>query len=168
MDAYSHIYNQYLVMFEKNDLKYTKYFFQKCNRIIDDDLNKFKDCSNKCMEFQNKKKELVQNYLEQIFQQLKKAKLVRAIRGPGGGYVLDLHKKDISIISIIDAVEENTKMTRCSVDQQCLKNGTKCQTHDLWQGLSNRIRTYLAAVSIADVLEHRLPVDESLSLAKVV
>lgn len=92
------------------------------------------------------------NYLEQIFLKLKKADIVRAIKGPGGGYFLNIPSESLNIIEIIDAVEENTKMTRCSVDKACRKNGAKCMTHDLWKGLGNQIRSYFSSISVADVM----------------
>ena len=92
------------------------------------------------------------NYLEQIFLKLKKANLVRSVKGPGGGYHLNLSSKEISIENIVDAVEENLKMTRCSKDKNCRKNGVNCKTHDLWKGLGRHIREYFANISIDDVI----------------
>jgi Rrf2 family iron-sulfur cluster assembly transcriptional regulator len=97
-----------------------------------------------------------QNYLEQIFLKLRKADLVKAVKGPGGGYLLNLSKEDITIINIIDAVEENTKMTRCSTNKECIKDGVKCKTHNLWKGLGNQIRSYLSSISVADVMNNKL------------
>ena len=98
------------------------------------------------------------NYLEQIFLKLKKADLVKSVKGPGGGYQLNITSDQITIENIIDAVDENLKMTRCSRDKNCRKNGINCQTHDLWKGLSKRIRSYFASISIADVMNGELKV----------
>lgn len=92
------------------------------------------------------------SYLEQIFLKLKNANIVKSIKGPGGGYLLGSETKDISVISIVDAVDENTKMTRCGNGRYCTKSGDKCKTHDLWKGLGMHIRSYLSSVSIADIL----------------
>lgn len=94
------------------------------------------------------------SYLEQIFSKLKKADLVGAVKGPGGGYLLKNSSKKISIADIIDAVDENLKMTRCSTDISCRKGGIQCNTHHLWKGLSEQIRNYFAGISIADVIEN--------------
>lgn len=96
------------------------------------------------------------NYLEQIFLKLKKANIVKSVKGPGGGYCLNNTSELINIIEIIDAVEENTKMTRCSVDKTCRKNGVKCMTHDLWKGLGNQIRHYFSSISVADVMSGKI------------
>ena len=105
------------------------------------------------------------NYLEQIFLKLKKNKIVDSIRGPGGGYCLSRHPKDINIFEIIDAVNESIKMTRCDNNSPfgCRKNQLRCLTHDLWAGLSNNIKDYLSGVSIEDICKRnrkKLPCGE--------
>ena len=92
------------------------------------------------------------NYLEQIFLKLKRSDIVQAVKGPGGGYFLTKDSANLNIIDIIDAVEENTKMTRCSTDKNCRQNGVKCVTHDLWKGLGQQIRCYFTQISVADVI----------------
>jgi Rrf2 family transcriptional regulator, iron-sulfur cluster assembly transcription factor len=98
------------------------------------------------------------NYLEQIFLKLKRADIVGAVKGPGGGYLLKTDIDQISIVNIIDAVEENTKMTRCGNGRYCTKDNTKCKTHNLWKGLGQQIRGYLSSVSIADVLSGNIDI----------
>ncbi len=96
------------------------------------------------------------NYLEQLFSKLKKANIVTSVKGPGGGYHLSNPCEEISIENIIDAVEENLKMTRCAKDKSCRKNGINCTTHSLWKGLSKQIRSYFANISVADVMSGNL------------
>lgn len=48
------------------------------------------------------------SYIEQIFCQLRRARLVRGVRGPGGGYILSRQPADISIAEILDALDRNT------------------------------------------------------------
>ena len=93
------------------------------------------------------------NYLEQIFTKLKPAGIVNSTRGPGGGYVLAELPEKIKISQIIDAVEEEIKITRCtSADNGCIVKKAKCVTHDLWHGLGGTIRSYLDNISISDVI----------------
>ena len=94
------------------------------------------------------------SYLEQIFLMLRKAALVKSVKGPKGGYVINSPLDELRIASIIDAVNENIEMTRCGTKamNNCMPNNTKCNTHYLWYGLSNHIRNYLEAISVADVM----------------
>ena len=49
------------------------------------------------------------SYLEQIFNDLKKAKLVRSQKGPGGGYSLSKKSGEIRILDIFNAIYEQIK-----------------------------------------------------------
>ncbi len=91
------------------------------------------------------------SFLEQIFAALKKAKIVKSIRGAGGGYLLARRPQDINIADIILAIDEPIKMTRCSNKDGCVAKKTKCKTHDLWQGLEQNIHNYLSSISIANI-----------------
>ena len=46
-----------------------------------------------------------ERFLEQIFQRLRKAELVRGKRGPGGGYVLARPAGEITLRDIVEAVD---------------------------------------------------------------
>lgn len=92
------------------------------------------------------------NYLEQIFLKLKKADIVGSVKGPGGGYLIKGHMDEIVVLDVIDAVDENIKMTRCGNGKYCTKDNVKCQTHDLWKGLTIQIRNYFSSISLADIV----------------
>lgn len=97
------------------------------------------------------------NYLEQIFQKLKNSGIVSAVKGPGGGYLLTIEPKELSVSLVIDAVEEKIKITRCEGDNtSCMPHNIKCQTHYLWEGLDNHIRNYFNNVTIEDIINGSL------------
>lgn len=87
------------------------------------------------------------SYLEQLFSKLRKSKLVKGVRGPGGGYRLALKAEDISIANIIDAVDEKMDMTKCGGQGNCA-NGKKCKTHHLWFGLSKKLEQFLSGKTL--------------------
>lgn len=103
------------------------------------------------------------NYLEQIFLKLKKAGLVKSVRGPGGGYIINAELGQIKIADIIDAVNENIQMTQCPAKSTygCMMDKTRCKTHYLWQGLSDQIRNYLDRISIADIIAGNYDISRS-------
>jgi Rrf2 family transcriptional regulator, iron-sulfur cluster assembly transcription factor len=97
-------------------------------------------------------------YLEQIFPKLKKAGLVKPVRGPGGGYMLARGAEETWILSIINAVDESLSMTRCSKEHAggCMSNKSPCLTHALWAGMGEQLENYLSRISLEDVIERRL------------
>jgi Rrf2 family iron-sulfur cluster assembly transcriptional regulator len=99
------------------------------------------------------------SYLEQLFARLRRAGLVKSVRGPGGGYLPGAELEDITIAAIVEAVDSEAPTGRCTpgATQCCAGIGEVCQTHDLWEQLGNQIRWFLNRVSVADVLTGRVP-----------
>lgn len=91
-------------------------------------------------------------YLEQLFARLRRHGLVQSARGPGGGYRLSGPADQISVADVIKAVDEAVDATRCGGQKNC--QGTeRCLTHDLWEGLSVQIETFLSGISLADLVQ---------------
>jgi Rrf2 family iron-sulfur cluster assembly transcriptional regulator len=100
------------------------------------------------------------SYLEQLFGKLRRAGLVTALRGPGGGYRLARPASEVPIAVIVAAVDEQIRATRCDAGEAgCMAgagpDGTagRCQTHDLWFELGRQIRLFLEGVTLADVVD---------------
>ncbi|HET8817162.1 Fe-S cluster assembly transcriptional regulator IscR [Pseudidiomarina aestuarii] len=91
------------------------------------------------------------SYLEQLFARLRKQGLVSSVRGPGGGYRLGLEAHAISISAVIQAVDESIDATRCQGKGGC-QGGSRCLTHSLWEGLSDRIEDFLAGITLAELV----------------
>lgn len=91
------------------------------------------------------------SYLEQLFVPLRRAGLVESVRGRSGGYRLAKPAKEISVADVMDAVEEDTRFTRCSHSDPRCSATTPCVTHGLWSALSEATGQFLRSVSLADV-----------------
>jgi Rrf2 family transcriptional regulator, iron-sulfur cluster assembly transcription factor len=104
------------------------------------------------------RQEISLSYLEQLFARLRRAELVKSVRGPGGGYRLAKTSADTRVSEIILAVDEPIKATRCTEmgAAGCRADRSKCLTHDLWEELGNQIHSFLSSVSLHDVLERKL------------
>ncbi|WP_421695333.1 Rrf2 family transcriptional regulator [Aestuariivirga sp.] len=102
------------------------------------------------------RQDISQEYLEQLFGKLRKAKLVESARGPGGGYRLSRAMNMIPVAEIIAAVDEELHFTRCGGDavEGCVK-GERCNAHDLWSSLGRQMMYFLASISLEDVVEKR-------------
>lgn len=102
---------------------------------------------------------ITQAYLEQIFSKLKSAEIVKSQRGPGGGYIFNKPVSELRISEIINAAEEEIKMTGCGGDEAkpCISGAKgKCATHDLWEGLGGAINNYLSGVTLEDVVNRKV------------
>ena len=92
------------------------------------------------------------SYLEQLFAKLRKASLVRSVRGPGGGYLLNVNAVDVTLTQIIEAVDENIDLRRCHGSKDCLR-GKQCLSHHLWCEVSDQIRGFLSTRNLQQVID---------------
>ena len=86
------------------------------------------------------------SYLEQIFAQLRKHGLVKSVRGPGGGYVLNKPFNEITIGDIVDAIDHPSNKKSTAPDDE---------THQLWGQLSQIVYNHLDTVSLEDIHQRR-------------
>lgn len=99
-------------------------------------------------------------YLEQLFMNLRKAKILEASRGPRGGYRLSRSTSDINVSEIITAVENTMDATQCGGTADC-HSGSRCLAHDLWSELNDQVDNFLASKSLEDVVKNqRVLLDE--------
>ena len=94
------------------------------------------------------------SFLEQLFLKLRKDNLVKSVRGPLGGYVLNKPPEEIKLLSIINAVDEKIKTVKCRKESKkgCNGKSIKCITHNLWDDLETHINKFFEDNSLNDVL----------------
>ena len=90
-------------------------------------------------------------YLEQLFVKLRRGQIVKSVRGPGGGYVLARSAELIKVDEIIDSVEETLVPVSCMEEDGRCACTDHCVTHTVWQGLGEKIRTFLSSISLEDL-----------------
>lgn len=99
-------------------------------------------------------------YLEQIFQDLKKAGLLKSRRGPQGGYSLAKPAEEITVRHIVLAAEGELQLADCVKGRR--KKGEKapagefdnqCITQKLWMEASRLLGDYFGSVSLKDLCE---------------
>ena len=94
------------------------------------------------------------SFLEQIFLKLKKNNLVTSSRGPSGGYVLSRSPEEITLSSIIKAVDERVKTLGCKKESKkgCNGKSIKCITHNLWDELETHINNFFEKNTLKDII----------------
>lgn len=99
--------------------------------------------------------EISAEYLNQLFFRLRKAGLVRAIRGPSGGFVLNRGPAEISIKDILDAVGEEIQIP-ISQPENVVSSGScdaEKSVNNLWKDASEVVCGYFAQVTLQAILD---------------
>ena len=95
-------------------------------------------------------------FLEQIFQRLKKNQIVKSIRGINGGYILAKNPNNIKLSEVFSALDENIKTIGCEKHSKkgCNGRSTKCITHNLWDELDIHINAFFENKKLEDLVRN--------------
>jgi len=95
-------------------------------------------------------------YLEQIFQKLRKARIVGSKRGPSGGYFLNKKPEEITVGEIVRITEGNMNLVLCrnpGDSHQPCDRLDECVTRIIWNEAGNRLKEYFDSVTIKDLCQ---------------
>jgi len=99
--------------------------------------------------------QISEQYLEQLFRELRKNNLVISYRGAKGGYVLARPPAEISIGQVLAILEGPLAPMQCVADGEakdiCV-HSSGCPTKVLWKKLKTAIDTVLDTTTLADLL----------------
>ena len=109
------------------------------------------------------------NYLAKIFQQLVKARFIKAVKSKNRGYVFNMPPEEISLLELFEAVEGSPLFDDCFL-RHCECGGTKenCRIFSVWINSTKRVKEILEETTIANAAwshpEHRfMSLPESLA-----
>jgi Rrf2 family transcriptional regulator, cysteine metabolism repressor len=103
-------------------------------------------------------------YLEQLMVPLRKSGLVLAVRGARGGYTLARNPAEISVLSILEALEGPLCLAECPGGSACCGKPEACALQDLWTDGSRALAQTYQGVSLAALLERQRAKESSPAL----
>ncbi len=94
-------------------------------------------------------------YLEQLFRQLKKAGLIKGVRGAQGGYSLAGKPSGVTVGDIMRAVDGPIAVCSCAAESEGYNDCERkphCAAHPVWARLQNSIVSILDSTTLYDML----------------
>lgn len=101
------------------------------------------------------RQDISERYLEQLMTLLKKAGIIKSIRGAGGGYVLAKDAGDISVGEVLRALEGSLEPVECAAfkeEDSCAASDI-CVTKYVWQRINESINRTVDEISIKQLVE---------------
>ncbi len=92
-------------------------------------------------------------YLDHILSNLRKAGLIKNVRGKGGGYSLTRPAAQITLCEIIEAVEGTLAPVECVDNPDYCKKTSTCSAHDVWVKVRESIEDVLRNTSLQNLTE---------------
>lgn len=97
------------------------------------------------------------NYLEQVFALLRKAGLVKSVKGAQGGYILAEDPTRIKVGTILRALEGDLKVvdeeTEPETDERSEASLLPCIRRCVWDKINANIDAAVDAVTLGDLME---------------
>lgn len=98
----------------------------------------------------SKRQNISEYYLEQLFSPLRKAGLIKSIRGAQGGYVLNKTPDQIKVSDVMYVLEGPIEIAECIDGMEC-NNVDCCATRLLWEKIKNSIDEVMESITLQDI-----------------
>jgi Rrf2 family protein len=96
-------------------------------------------------------------FLQKIFHELQRARLVASQRGPEGGHRLARPPEEITVADILRAIEGPLAAVRGQSPESLSYPGAAQPLQEVWIALRTNVRTVLEGVTLADLASAHLP-----------
>ena len=97
------------------------------------------------------RQDISRKYLQQLMGSLRRAGLVRVVKGFRGGFMLSKSADKIRIGDILRALEGDLALVECVRFEDTCPRNEQCTTRGLWAKASEVIEGYFDSVTLADV-----------------
>ena len=98
-----------------------------------------------------KEEKISSGYLEQIVRALRPLKILKAVRGVGGGDQLCKTPADIRLDDVIQALEGGISPVSC-LTSYCPRQDI-CTTREFWEDMDRHLRGYLHSKTLQDLVK---------------
>lgn len=114
-----------------------------------------------------KNQKISSQFLAQIFIPLLKSGIIKSVRGPGGGFILNKSPKVITTWDIFSAVEKSTKLQKKKVSTRGKDNELKIvsKIQSVWKQIDAGLKETMEEITLEDILKLNLDNQDSI-LAK--
>lgn len=94
------------------------------------------------------------NYTSKTLRQLSRKGLLRSVRGPRGGFALDVDPAELSLARVVEAVDEAPERAAvCLLGDRPCDEARPCTAHARWTEVQHRANALLEETMLADFLE---------------
>lgn len=115
------------------------------------------------------RQDISEKYLEQLMTLLKKAGIIKSIRGASGGYILAKDAKDISVGDVLRALEGSLELVECPAfgEHESCEAAGGCVTKYVWKKINESIDQTVNEMKIDELVQESKKIKEAPSGTKV-
>ena len=96
--------------------------------------------------------QISEKYISRLIIDLRRARLVRSVRGMKGGFFLARSPKEITLLEILETMEGTISVVDCVMaPEKCARN-VGCTARGIWLRLNDGIRELMRGITFEDIL----------------
>jgi len=101
------------------------------------------------------------HFLSKILQQLVKGKVLNSIKGPNGGFALNVSPNRLRLIKVVELIDGLDIFDRCGIGLKKCSDKTPCPIHFDFKVVKEKIRQVLTEKTLSELCDN---VDKGLSI----
>ena len=99
-----------------------------------------------------KSQQISEKYISRLVIALRKAGMIRSVRGVNGGFHIAMKPEDITLLDVIEVMEGPLSIVNCvSMPKRC-RMSDNCAPREVWCKLNEEIRDLMRQTTLADIL----------------
>lgn len=93
------------------------------------------------------------SFLAKLLQRLVRSHILASSRGAKGGFLLARKPSEISLLSIVEAVQEPAGINVCAIDSNRCKLSSSCAVHPVWVDIRKEVEKRLKKETIDKLIK---------------
>lgn len=108
------------------------------------------------LKFIAEKQQLSENYLEQLFANLRKDGLLNSVRGAQGGYMLSRNPGDITVGEVLRSLEGSLSPADCIDKEMNCTRADECATKLVLSKMKDSIDDVVDSITLQDMIDENV------------
>lgn len=102
----------------------------------------------------SERQKISENYLEQLLAKLRKAEIIKSVRGSQGGYILAKDAENISVGEVLRTLEGDLSPVECPLinDEIDCNDEDTCVTKYVWKKVNDSINDAVDKITIGELI----------------
>ena len=96
--------------------------------------------------------QISEKYISRLIVDLRRARLVRSVRGMKGGFFLAKPPKEITLLDILETMEGTLSVVDCVMQPEKCSQNMNCTARNIWKKLNEGIRELMRSITFEEIL----------------
>ncbi len=97
--------------------------------------------------------QISEKYISRLIIDLRRAGMVKSVRGAKGGYRIARKPESITLLEIVEVMEGPLLVVECLASGHECGRSSQCPTREVWMALSKDIRQCMAKIKLSDLIQ---------------